>query len=149
MACCDIKSRCRPEIALTCWKYQLLTHLLDFHHLYTKLDPMSLHTPVELKLKPKCSIFWRLEVWGPFSKDLSQKDLRPKDLFQRTFDTKGPLTKRTLARGPFPKDLLNQRTFGQKDLFFKGPFVKRTFFQKDLLLKGPFWEVDAKYIVST
>ena len=35
----------------------------------------------------------RLGVWGPFS-----KDFMPKDIFQRNFDTKGPLTKR--AFGP-------------------------------------------------
>ena len=97
---------------------------------------------------PRIGTFYQIFISyfkGPFSKDLSQKDLRPKELwYKRTFNQKD-----LLARGPFPKDLLNQRTFGQKDLFFKGPFVKRTFFQKDLLLKGPFWEVDAKYIVST
>ena len=58
-------------------------------------------------------IFGRLGVWGPFSKDLSQKDLRPKDLwYKKTFNQKD-----LWARGPFPKDLLNQRTFSQKDLF--------------------------------
>ena len=59
------------------------------------------------------SIFGRLGVWGTFSKDLSQKDLRPKDLwYKKTFNQKD-----LWARGPFPKDLLNQRTFSQKDLF--------------------------------
>ena len=46
----------RPEIALTCRKYQLLTHLLNFHYVLTKWDLMSPHTPLELKFRHKLSI---------------------------------------------------------------------------------------------
>ena len=61
---------------------------------------------------------------------------------------RGPLARGSYHKGPFlkilwPKDLQNQRTFGQKDLCTKGPFpkgpsVQRTFWQKVLLSKVPF-----------
>ena len=53
-----------------------------------------------------------------FLKDLSQKDLRSKDLwYKRTFNQKD-----LLARGPSKP----------KDFWAKGPFFQRTFCQKDL-----------------
>ena len=67
---------------------------------------------------------------------------------QKWAGTRGPLARGPYHKGPFlkilwPKDLQNQRTFGQKDLWSKGPlhqrtFPKSTFCQKALLVKGPF-----------
>ena len=50
--------------------------------------------------------------WG--SEDLFQRTLVKRTLGQRTF-FKGPLVQKDLlARGPFPKDLLNQRDMGKR-----------------------------------
>ena len=45
----------------------------------------------------------------------SKVGLGAENLFKRTFDER-TLDQRTFSKGPFPKDLLNQRTFGQKNL---------------------------------
>ena len=51
-----------------------------------------------------------------YGADWGSEDLFQRTLMKRTFFKGSLVQKDLLARGPLPKDLLNQRTFGQKDL---------------------------------